>query len=483
MTDKPRVLLIDLSALFHPAWRANENGPLSVAFEGTLGGVRRCIAACEPGTLVAVCCDGKGNWRKALTPTYKAHREALPNVFYSEFDRVKERLRADGLLLWQVDGYEADDLIAQATEAATHAGHCVRIASHDKDMLQLVYDGHVDYLSTGSFAIMTSVETREKFGVVPNALGDWLALVGDKADGVAGCPGCGPVNAAKLLGQFGNLRGVFDAAHDPESDIKPAMRAAIIANDTQIELARKLVDFKTDAPIRFEEIYEERRPQPLTTEETTYMDEPEDSTKVTAGPKETTPVVPLAPGDTRTQAPDAEAPQAPTQALVTVEYSRGLEPRTIRGAYDLAKGLFDSRLYQRFANAEAIMAVIIRGREMGLGALTSLDAFHVIEGKPAPHAYLIIARAKADPDCEYLQCIDTTADGSTWETKHRKNPQPTRLRYTIQQATTAGLVKVGGNWTKRPDEMCRKTAGVQLARMEYPDAALGLYSWEELGGE
>src|ERR1700690_4477525 len=146
---KPRVLLIDLSALFHPAWRANENGPVSVAFEATLGGVRRCIGAVETDSAVAICCDGKGNWRKDLDSSYKAKRDPLPSVFYAELDRVKARLKADGLLLWEVPGFEADDLIATAVKQARGHGHDVRIASHDKDLCALV-DDNVDYLSTST---------------------------------------------------------------------------------------------------------------------------------------------------------------------------------------------------------------------------------------------------------------------------------------------------------------------------------------------
>ena len=127
------------------------------------------------------------------------------------------------------------------------------------------------------------------------------------------------------------------------------------------------------------------------------------------------------------------------------------------------------------------MAVIIRGREMGLGALIALDSMHVIEGRPSPSAHLIIARAKAHPDCEYLQCLETTPTRSVWETKNRRNPKPTKLEYTIEQAAQAGLTSRGGNWKARPAEMLRKSCGVQLARLEYPDAALGLVCPEEMG--
>jgi hypothetical protein len=119
---------------------------------------------------------------------------------------------------------------------------------------------------------------------------------------------------------------------------------------------------------------------------------------------------------------------------------------------------------------------------------------HVIEGKPAIHAHLIIARAKAHPDCEYFRMVESTAERAVYETKNKNNPEPTRHTYTIDDARRAGLAPDRprernpspgekdrrGQWEKRPAEMLRKTAAAQLARIEYPDAALGIYSLEEL---
>ena len=164
-------------------------------------------------------------------------------------------------------------------------------------------------------------------------------------------------------------------------------------------------------------------------------------------------------------------------------YEMELQPRSIEAAWKFSKAIYQSRLYGKYPNAESIFAIIVRGREMGLSALTSLDCFHVIQGKPVMSAWLIIARAKEHPDCEYFQCIETTDQQSTWETKNRRNPVPTRLTYSMEMARVAGLIKGNGGWTNNPADMVRKTAGVKLARMEYPSAALGLYAPEEFGYE
>jgi hypothetical protein len=111
------------------------------------------------------------------------------------------------------------------------------------------------------------------------------------------------------------------------------------------------------------------------------------------------------------------------------------------------------------------------------------------------HAHLIVARAKKHPDCEYFTMVESTDTSCTYETKNRTSAQPSRLTYTIEQAKQAGLcpeeirtrsvAKPGekdsrGNWEKRPAEMLRKTCAVQLVRVEFPDAAMGIYCEEEL---
>jgi 5'-3' exonuclease len=494
---KPRILLIDLSAIYHPAWRSNENGPVSVAFEATLGGVRRCISQAGEGALVAVCCDGKGNWRKEIDATYKAQRDPLPLVFYAEFDRVKQRLRDDGLLLWECPGFEADDLIATAEFSS--AGHSVRIATHDKDLLQLIgrkSDGCVtDYLLLSTFETRDVGAVQTKYGIEPYQMGDWLALVGDSSDNVKGAPGIGPKTATKLLQAYGNLAGVFKAAYDLKSDLTPAIRKSLTENGEQIELARKLVTLRTDAPIRFEEIYETRAVKPLTEVD----DVPHDMSEIEAGLDNSAAQLGegfagAAVGPGLLAAQETQAQEDPTAGkwiardaiaasteLAVVEYSKQLEPRSFRDVLTFAKYAFNSRLYQKFTSPDAIAMVIVRGRELGYGAGTALEVFHVIEGRPYPFAYLVVAECQKDPDCEYLLPVEFDESHAVVETKHRKIGEPIRLTYTMERARIAGLVKDKGGWAKHPEDMLVKTALCKLGRRMYPARALGLVSLEEMG--
>src|SRR6185295_16242497 len=107
------VLLIDLSALFWHAWHASGNQAASQAQSKTIESVQRC-AGTEGFRLIAVCCASRKSFRRELDPTYKANRPEKDHASIEQLRQVQERLRADGRLLWEADGYEADDVIAAA---------------------------------------------------------------------------------------------------------------------------------------------------------------------------------------------------------------------------------------------------------------------------------------------------------------------------------------------------------------------------------
>lgn len=492
-----RLLLIDLSGIYWANWHATADQDVSEAFERTVAKVTSLRGDFE---LCAVCCDSPPYWRKDVLPTYKAQRDAPPPQAVEQFRRVKERLRADGFLLWAAPGFEADDVIAWATMNARLDSLTTVIASGDKDLMQLVCD-HVSCLSPMSGVMYTPEQALLKFGVVPEKMLDLLSLMGDSSDNVPGIPGAGPKTAAALLNEFGTLDAVLAEAAKPDAKsdadeggsriTKPKLKAALVEHADAALLARRVITLRTDLPIDWKEIYVERTPEPLT-EDPGDTDEPDaELDAAESGPK-------AAPAP-RPETQDADfepaaRPQTAALAVVQTDWSLALEPATLGSAHKLAKYLHSSRLYTRFPNAEAIWAVILRGREMGLGAMVALDNFHIVEGKPAPHAHLLIARSKAHPDCEYFQFIGGDDTYAEYETKNRRNAKPTRLRYTIEQAKRAGMCPEfmrpkpidgkdsRGQWEKRPDEMLRKTCGVQLGRIEYPEATQGLYSIEELEG-
>lgn len=474
------VTLIDLSGIFWAAWHATADKPIGEAYSITISAINRWHTE-----HCAICLDAPPYFRKELSQDYKAQRDAPEPDALDQFRRVKERLAADGNVMWECRGFEADDVIATATVWLRDQGHDVVIVSGDKDMLQLVGDHVIQRKpSTGDTFDVAAVVS--KFGVHPNQMRDLLALMGDSSDNVPGVPGIGAKTAASLLKDFGDIDNLLENLQRLLE--KSKVRASLTDHAEDLRLSRQLVTLRTDVPLDFNELFREREAKPLKKanimsdqdlDAEDNMDDPSDE---------------IAPAPT-TETKRDETPKPKPDALAVhqngngngtaispVSFEQGLQPGSIGAAYKLATGLAQSRLYSRFPNAEAIWAVIIRGREMGLGALTALDSFHIIEGKPAPSAHLLIARAKSHPDCEFLQYVGGDATFAEYETKNRRSPRPTRLKYTIEQARRAGLVKQGSNWEKRPEEMLRKTVALQLVRIEYPEVLQGTYAAEELEG-
>jgi hypothetical protein len=157
--------------------------------------------------------------------------------------------------------------------------------------------------------------------------------------------------------------------------------------------------------------------------------------------------------------------------------SADLQPQDLRSAEVIAKWIVASGLYPQFRTPAAVFAVIMRGKELGLGVTTALAGFHVVEGKPTASADLIRSLAVRSEKCKYLRRIHADETYAEWETWHADHPEPTRFKYTIEQARKAGLR--GGNWEKRPAEMLSKTAASKLARECYPTETLGLYEPSE----
>ncbi len=156
-----------------------------------------------------------------------------------------------------------------------------------------------------------------------------------------------------------------------------------------------------------------------------------------------------------------------------------LQPNDLRSAEVLSKWLDASGMYKQFKNPAAIIAVIMRGKELGLGVTTALAGVHVVEGKPTASADLLRALATRSPKCKYFRLVHSDESYAEWETWHTDHPEPTKYRYTIEEANKAGLR--GGNWDKRKRDMLAKTAASKLARIVYPVETLGLYCPEEMG--
>ncbi len=197
-------------------------------------------------THMAVILDASGkSFRNDLYPLYKAHRPPAPEDLVPQFPMIRDATRAFSLPCIEQMGLEADDLIASYTRAAVDAGWQVTVVSTDKDLMQLIQPG-VDMLDPMKSERLGPEAVVEKFGVLPEALGDVLGLMGDSADNVPGVPGIGPKTAAKLIQEHGTIEAVLAAA----PAMKPSkMRDNLIEFADQARLSRVLVTLKEDADL------------------------------------------------------------------------------------------------------------------------------------------------------------------------------------------------------------------------------------------
>ena len=195
---------------------------------------------------IAVVFDKAGrSFRNDLYGEYKANRGEPPDELGPQFPLVRDAVRAFNLPCIEMDGYEADDIIATYACQAHARGTEVTIVSSDKDLMQLVGDGIRMYDPMKQKDIGPQ-EVRERFGVGPEQVIDVQALAGDSIDNVPGVPGIGVKTGAQLILEFGSLDELLARA----SDIKqPRRRENLIAFADQARLSRELVRLKQDVPV------------------------------------------------------------------------------------------------------------------------------------------------------------------------------------------------------------------------------------------
>ena len=186
-------------------------------------------------------------FRNDLYPLYKAQRPEPPEDLRPQFPLTRDATRAFNLPALELEGFEADDIIATLAREAREAGGRVTILSSDKDLMQLI-GGGVEMLDPMKNRRIGPDEVVEKFGVGPERVIDVQALSGDSVDNIPGAPGIGAKTAAQLIAEFGDLDALLDrAAEIPQ----PKRRAAIMDNIEQIRLSRRLVTLEDRVPLPF----------------------------------------------------------------------------------------------------------------------------------------------------------------------------------------------------------------------------------------
>lgn len=213
-------------------------------------------------THVAVIFDkGSHTFRNDLYDLYKANREEMPAELRPQIPLTRRATEAFNIACKELEGYEADDIIATLSCQARDAGGRVTIISSDKDLMQLVGDG-VEMLDAMKNRRIDRDGVFEKFGVFPERVVDVQALAGDSVDNVPGAPGIGIKTAALLINEFGSLEELLDRAGEIK---QPKRRETLIEKRDQIELSKRLVQLDCDTPLDFTlNDLEVREPDPET---------------------------------------------------------------------------------------------------------------------------------------------------------------------------------------------------------------------------
>ena len=243
------LILVDASSYFFRAFHAlppltTSKGQATGAIYGVTNMIKRLIKDYRPEH-IAIVFDAKGKtFRDEWFPAYKAHRPPMPVELSSQFQPLLAVLTAMGLPLFIIEGVEADDVIGTLATQACARGIPVVISTGDKDMAQLVTE-NVTLINTMSNLALDVQGVKEKFGVFPHQMVDYLTLVGDTSDNVPGVTKCGPKTAVKWLDAYQTLDNLLAHKDDITGKIGEYLRDSL----THLPLSKRLVTIKTDLDI------------------------------------------------------------------------------------------------------------------------------------------------------------------------------------------------------------------------------------------
>jgi DNA polymerase-1 len=199
------------------------------------------------GSSIITVFDAKGKtFRSDIYSDYKANRPPMPDELRLQLDPIKSICKAIGFPIVEIEGVEADDVIATIVKIAKEEGYSCVISSLDKDLMQLVEDPAVSMINTMTNKKFNEKDVIEKFGVKPNQIRDMLALVGDSSDNIPGVPKVGQKTAAKWLNEFGDLESIRENAPSIKGVVGENLRNSLDDLDRNINL----ISLKQDVDIQ-----------------------------------------------------------------------------------------------------------------------------------------------------------------------------------------------------------------------------------------
>jgi DNA polymerase-1 len=252
-----KLVLIDGNAIIHRAFHAlpplnNKDGVPTNAVYGFFTMLFKITQDLKPEYLI-VCFDKKApTFRKQMYVGYQAKRPKMSDDLVPQIDLVHQALDEAKIKHFEIDGYEADDLIGTLAKKAKEKNLETIIVSGDRDLLQLV-DDHVRILAPivgiTKMILFDKEKVEEKYGLKPLQFIDYKALVGDASDNYPGVSGIGPKTASDLLNKYQTLEGVYKHI----AELPPQIQEKLANDAEQAALAKKLATIILDAPVKLEE--------------------------------------------------------------------------------------------------------------------------------------------------------------------------------------------------------------------------------------
>jgi len=257
---KPLLVLFDGNALIHRAYHAlpsltvTKTGEVVGAVYGFASMLLKVIGELKPDCY-AIAFDKKGpTFRHQLYDQYKAHRPPTPDELINQFGRVRQLVEVFGIPVYELDGYEADDVLGALSLQAIEKGTDVVIVTGDADAMQLVSPGvKVLYPKPGgSFSntiLYDEAEVLSKYGVPPEHIADFKALVGDPSDNIPGVPNIGKKTAVKLIRDFGGIDDIYDNLDEIAPD---RIKKILKENQETAFRSKKLTTIVTSLPVNLD---------------------------------------------------------------------------------------------------------------------------------------------------------------------------------------------------------------------------------------
>ena len=252
---KDKIILIDGNSLIYrayyalPTTLATSAGQVTNAVYGFTSMLIKLLKDEEPDVVIVAFDSAAPTFRHERFEEYKAHREPAPNELISQFPLVKEVLQVLNIPIFEMNGFEADDILATLAAKAEAENNDVIIVTGDKDALQLV-DKHIKIMTTkkgiSDIVVYDEHKVKERYGVSPKQFADYLGLKGDPSDNIPGVPGIGEKTASKLIHEFESIENLYQNLDAVESK---RWREMLAEHEAEAKLSKKLAILERDIPI------------------------------------------------------------------------------------------------------------------------------------------------------------------------------------------------------------------------------------------